>query len=396
MFATPRSNFLTFCLTINYRLAIRINTMKIKLFFLSLAVSFILGGSSLSFADASIQHPMTFSAHQENWGSGSEFYVLAEGIIEEDTPEKFRSFIAEIRRMPTPTVYFNSPGGNLHAGLRLGRIIRKLCLDTHVGGPYEETAEHIPNLKVLAERGVCFSAAAYAFLGGNTRSIGERGLLGIHQFSGLVGKNYSADTQITMTLLANYLDEMGVDRQLLDVASFTPLEEMLLLPQEIARALNVDNTDPPKSKWQIDVTENGSVFAFVKQRQPRKNGLLTMVIRPQESLLIALVVYQLHQCQCFRSEKEMERSFSENRTILLCSGEVEIKPLLFRNWRKVDCAKFDIEFLLTAEQVSTLLRKSEFRFDVCFPNALRDIDPSVNISTDGLRPAFLAIMKQVD
>ncbi len=356
-----------------------------------LLAAYVLSGSvPSSSAGSSIQHPMRFSLHYGDYSSGSEYYILAQGLIEEDTPDAFLLFIDEVKGRPG--VYFNSPGGNLKAGLRLGRIIRDLCLDTHVGGPYITTTEPLPNWKVLAEKGICFSAAAYAFLGGNARSIGGKGLFGVHRFYGLTGKNQTVDAQVTMTLLSTYLDEMGVDRQLLDVASFITSEEVFILPLDTAKSLNVDNTDPPKSKWQIDVTKEGGLFVYVSQKVPIKNAFLTISISRRDKVLVALVTYKIQQC--FRTEKNMERYFRKANKITLSSGGVFVEPAITAGWDKIDQWTFVIELTLTKDQLSTLLKNREMTFDARFPNALSDIDPSVTLSTFGLKPAFLAIMNQ--
>ncbi len=70
--------------------------------------------------------PMTFSYHSTDpYHRTGRFYILAEGLMTSDSPAEFLTFFNKLDRR-IPPIYFNSPGGNLAAGLRLGRIIRKL------------------------------------------------------------------------------------------------------------------------------------------------------------------------------------------------------------------------------------------------------------------------------
>ena len=49
-------------------------------------------------------------------------WIIAEGTIQQDTPEVFRKFLEE--KKPAGGVRINSPGGNLLAGLKFGEMIR--------------------------------------------------------------------------------------------------------------------------------------------------------------------------------------------------------------------------------------------------------------------------------
>ena len=66
-------------------------------------------------SNAELVSSMKFSLHYacEGKGPSCPYYVLAEGIIEADTPKKFLNFMREVKegRGGHPTVYFNSPGG---------------------------------------------------------------------------------------------------------------------------------------------------------------------------------------------------------------------------------------------------------------------------------------------
>jgi len=56
----------------------------------------------------------------------------------------------------------------------------------------------------------------------------ESGIFGVHQFYG-TQRDSEASAQVTMTLLTEYLNAMGVSRELLTVASLTPSKQMGVL-----------------------------------------------------------------------------------------------------------------------------------------------------------------------
>ena len=107
---------------------------------------------------------MTFELRSQGGNCNGCEWVAAEGEITADTPEKFEAFVAQQDRNGSGYVKFelnfNSPGGSLAAGMRLGEAIRKHQYRTAVAAtvPYSGTAyQRLP--------GQCASACAFAFLG---------------------------------------------------------------------------------------------------------------------------------------------------------------------------------------------------------------------------------------
>src|SRR3546814_9028218 len=98
------------------------------------------------------------------------------------TPDRFRRFLtaADIPRGARYEVYLHSPGGNLMAGIELGTIIRDYGFGTRVARsvPFSYST---PEFRFEGEEdGHCFSACAFAFLGGRWRIASDRSL-GVHQ-----------------------------------------------------------------------------------------------------------------------------------------------------------------------------------------------------------------------
>ncbi|MDA8051802.1 MAG: hypothetical protein M0002_17675 [Rhodospirillales bacterium] len=139
--------------------------------------------------------PMSFTLVAT--GPGGLFSgILAEGVIESDTPAIFKQFLAA--GLPPvirgSKVFLLSPGGDLQAGMALGRAIRAAGLATEVGLPGQPEG-NIPSslfgqpggnasIPILGPdtRSYCASACTFAFLGGIARSAAPGSIYAVHRF----------------------------------------------------------------------------------------------------------------------------------------------------------------------------------------------------------------------
>lgn len=145
--------------------------------------------------------PMTFKAVGNGGNCLGCTWISAEGEITQDTPYEFEKFVKN-RSLYGDALVFNSPGGDLMAGLKLGKLLRKYkvkasigrtVLDSYVTQDYKWYA--------IKEDGICVSACAYAFLGAVERHV-EENQLGFHQFydqkalKGFDRKQFSANDRV--------------------------------------------------------------------------------------------------------------------------------------------------------------------------------------------------------
>lgn len=227
-------------------------------------------------------------------------WILAEGEITPETPAAFDDFIKNI--YSTPTIVFNSPGGNLVAGLELGQRIRRLKMHTEIGFRKKEQEGWYEILP-----GVCASACTYAYLGGVRRSIGkmfaansngrERSRIGVHRFfrpdalKDIDAKQFAArdlDTEQRLTaLIAVYLVTMGVDARLLGLAAESDATSMRWLTEQETNDLQVTYDPEEFQPWAVEPYQNGAI-AFTRTR----NGNTTISVfcrrRAEISVLINL------------------------------------------------------------------------------------------------------------
>jgi hypothetical protein len=161
------------------------------------------------------QRDMQFSGHLECGGSGCANYILAQGVDNaRDARQVPRiSQVTAIRQRKRCSgsgwrVFFDSVGGDLNAGLALGRILRKGGFDTVVGDEYGEFGGTPIKPRVVLHDSGCFSACAYAFMGGPNRQVRKDNALGVHQFYGRSSQVDEGRSQAMVTLIGIYLGEM--------------------------------------------------------------------------------------------------------------------------------------------------------------------------------------------
>jgi hypothetical protein len=169
--------------------------------------------------------------------------IVADGIIEEDTPETFVDFLKSVADAPTlrDVVVLNSPGGRVVASMRLGSALRKLraaVIVARFGGDNDEVD--------APTAGQCMSACVYALMGGARRVVPPASRLGIHRMSsqensGGVGRFFAPPSPSyaspdMVDALAGYAAQMGVSPTVIRVAERIPPEEIhIISPNELRR-----------------------------------------------------------------------------------------------------------------------------------------------------------------
>ena len=333
--------------------------------------------------------PMQFTLHQECEGTGCQSYILAQGTIVTDTAETFRTFVSRIGFLPA--VYFNSPGGDLAAGVKLGLAIRKAQLDTHVGGAYQQFVGGTNRYETLVREGICLSACAYAFLGGVSRELGKRGTLGVHQFRGERGDSGESSAQIAVAALATYVDQMGADRRLLDLAASASPNQIRVLSTREARDLNVDNTVPPRAHWRLEADSTGQLFLVASQRQARRDGVVSFMLTRSGTAVRAVLSYRIRQS--FRSEADLREMFSGQTFFLVRLANVTYQLTPQGKWTQSQ-GSFVIVVDVPKEALSGISNAAEFELDAEWPNAMRDIRPSAAFGTTGFRNGLAALSRR--
>lgn len=193
--------------------------------------------------------PMTFSWATNKGNMNTSAWIVATGVIQPETPDQFRSFL-EREGGAGGQLVLHSPGGNLAAGLEMGRIIRSSGLTTHIGRTDRTFESYNTPCDTWFDEvltGTCASSCAYAFLGGEVRFVEspyyptEGSRLGFHQFYGgndgeaeLITAEQAARIRASTLSVAQaitgqivmYAVEMGIDPRIVAFASSTPSDDL--------------------------------------------------------------------------------------------------------------------------------------------------------------------------
>lgn len=336
-------------------------------------------------------------------GSMCSPYIFADGIITPETPNKFKNFLEENKNdLHSPTVYFNSDGGSLISGIELAKIIRDKKFNTYIG-----TVENVDfsqeepskRYKTIAKKSECYSACAYAFLGGVTREIDwNNAEYGIHQFySG--GSIKEGDAQVISSSLAIFLDDMGVKRKLLDLASFTQKDDIYLLDSKVAKELRVENSGEEIINWTANTDESGNLSICSTVKQEDNESFTTLCFINIKDKIIANLVYSPSPkypmkdiIEAFKNEDESEEKDQNFPQLSITFGKQEIPIKIRTRWKKIDDS-LGKSFAVSNNMLINLTSGSEFSIEASFPNVYKHINPSATFSGDGLSGGIKALLK---
>lgn len=241
--------------------------------------------------------PMNFVWASNKGNMSTSDWVAAVGVITRETPARFAAFV-EKTGVSGGQIVLHSPGGNLSAGLEIGRMMRKLGMTAHIGrtertfhSDYRTSCDRWGD---MVESGVCASACAYAFLGGQVRFVdspyyptsGNR--LGFHQFYGsqnrggeMLSSEEVAEIEATTLSVAQaltgqivlYAMEMGVDARIVALAAKTPSDDLYYPTPKETESLSIVS-GKGLSEWFMEPYASGLVTAA---RPARSDSMLEQV-----------------------------------------------------------------------------------------------------------------------
>ena len=199
--------------------------------------------------------------------------VYLDGEIDPAAPERLAGALANVDGRIA--VWLNSPGGNLFAGMQLGRLIRGRGASTR-----------IIDARTL-RAGQCYSACAMAFLGGVYRFNDNGARYGVHRASLPAG---GADLGSHLTAaIASYIREMGVDARLLTLWQKAAPDEMYVLSLQEALDLGVANNGRQRPAWSVAASPGG---ALLQGRQETIDGTGLLVFSCDKDRTVLGSVYE--------------------------------------------------------------------------------------------------------
>jgi hypothetical protein len=216
--------------------------------------------------------PWTSTIGQQ-FGSGAREYIFADGTICPDSDQTFQQFLTQNPpKAPNTIIVLNSPGGDVAAGLHMGRIIRQQKLWTQVGEQFPlmiggnqniavPAVPYLPRPSAPPFIGYCYSSCTLMFLGGVYRTIDYGSNYGVHQFyfEGSGPSNPVGTSEIQSAQIVAYLAEMGISPDWITYMVKQGPTNVTNLTMKELQQLSVI-TPRWKSNWQIAPTSDRSGF----------------------------------------------------------------------------------------------------------------------------------------
>ncbi len=206
--------------------------------------------------------PMQFSLRLEGpakeCGSHCRLIVAASGAITADTPADFKAFAKSYdmgRKLKGALVVLESDGGSVHGAIKLGRLMRKLGVDTTVGHVSDLGGKGAGLARArITPRADCESMCAFVLLAGIRRTVPAEARVMVHQIwlgdrrNDPTAASYSAEdlvlVQRDIGRLARYTHDMGASIDVLDLAlRIPPWEPMRVLSRAEIKRTRVATAD---------------------------------------------------------------------------------------------------------------------------------------------------------
>ena len=323
------------------------------------------------------QSPMTFRKATTGGNCGSCIWVAAEGTITADTPGLFREFISKDFTGAGPVyVRFNSDGGNILAGMKLGELIRSNGFNTAVGKTVGvEGDSGIIWTKSEAPNGECASACVFAFAGGvqrhavSTNGIGftKSGQLGVHQFydpralAGMDQKLFSgldrSDDQLIVALILEHLIRLGISSELAAIASSTRWQNVRWLTDQELRRTKLDNVSIEATARLVGY-RNGVATAVVEFSRADASYAVEFYCDTAKQMLLKARISSRNVV-----EPDVVKDWSLYDNLSLGDG-IKLKKVRMKILdRPAGGSDVDIVFRFTGADAKSIAKVKEFQFE---------------------------------
>ena len=359
-------------------------------------------------AAAAYEGPMRFSTYWPCDGNGSfcGTRVLAEGAIEADSAAKLENFLNFRRPQgeelpPSVTIVFDRPGGRLYGGLLLGKLIRARKLDTALAPSYDRVNRgKKEGHETFLSGAKCASACVLAFAGGVKRTAEAGSRMGVHQFSGATRDIGAAATQLTVVHIASYLRDMGVNRELLDIASLVPPTSVYWLRADQLKAARLDNVAIPSIPWVLKASASGvPILTLTQEISAGKHiqmGLVRGRDRDRDRIVVAVSAEFDNRVVSSDRVGGFPVGYRDLACVTLASGGRTIKLEGVHSWERQDSASttsFRCYGSISIADAQFLARASSVVVEDDFPNAISDLSVSGSLGTENFASGIALLLR---
>jgi hypothetical protein len=343
---------------------------------------------------------MVFTLAGQGGNCGECEWIAAEGPITRSTAQDLEAFLKSAETgvlVPgfaakldgTTTVRLNSDGGDLIGGLELGETIRAHKLGTEVGSTVANLSLPLPPNGQpwdMRANGGCYSACAYAFLGGTRRTAKTREL-GFHQFyshnsvkeavKAADAEESGASAQRVMGLLVIYLKEMSVDPTLLSFASANDPNSLFRPDTETMYKMGITNVreTPQFSGWTIEPYKDGAVVTGKLTSGSDEDQQITFFCRnnlPRKVFMLASWQYDSAAPDRAAADNDNIHSAIGGSTVTI-GGQVVRHTTGYESIAEAHVDNADRWFLtygLTAEEFAAALKSGQLTIEIEGPHSL--------------------------
>lgn len=233
-----------------------------------------------------VAQEMTFVLSGNGGNCNGCEWVAAQGEI---TPRTVSAYAEYTATNGDPyLIVFNSPGGDLAAGIELGRMIRASGATTSIGKT-QSMADDLASYEETSP-GVCASACAFAFMGGVERWVDDESLLGVHQFYSVTEEDIRSEVVqriVGLTLL--HAVDMGIDPAVIVAASGTSPENMYWFQEAELAEFNLTTNRSSTSPWRLEPYKAGLVLTTIYKESVRRSVNLTIFCRRESNAHFLLI-----------------------------------------------------------------------------------------------------------
>lgn len=286
-------------------------------------------------------------------------YIFLSGVIDANSPKRLANVLKD-ERNHFADVYINSPGGNLLAGMELGRQLRQSGATVNIGIGGVKPRKDLKEMPFIdVKPGICFSACSLTFLGGVYRFISEGSKFGVHRFYSNSGPSPDdlALGQMLSATISSYIRDMGVSGDLFNYMVTAGPEEMFVIPKNELKKLNVVNNGRQLATWSIEAVEGGQ---YLRGEQITLYGRGKMVFLCTEKSVGMLSFYEAGQERAnqIASGNWAHSLLLKNSTVLPLSKPIHIDIVGDEIEQSFKLTKREVDLITTSDSVGHAMQVS--------------------------------------
>ena len=198
---------------------------------------------------------------------GAKWKVYADGPIDVNAADRFEQLIKKKNVPQYSTIYLNSSGGSVIAGIGLGKLFRKYGFRTSLG-------RYAPNSDYPLWDAHCLSACTFAYIGAEFRYMSKESVFGVHRFYS-AGRTLGSEdaAQILSGYIVQHLSSSGIDPTFFIKMTKAGPKEIYILSMSELEKMGVVNNGIGKTTWSIASLPSQGNPLYLKGERKTQRGI---------------------------------------------------------------------------------------------------------------------------